>query len=91
VKWDTRFQAAIPVQERVAVTLQFWATGDSFTCMQYLFQISKQTISQIVPEVCQAIAKALMENTQVKKCVLYRAHSFAYKINGLENQNKICN
>jgi len=69
----------------VAVTLQFCATGDSYTHLQYLFQISKQTISQIVPEVCQAIAKALIENTQAKNCVLYRAHDFAHKISGLEH------
>jgi len=41
-------------------------------------------MSQTVPEVCQAIAKALTENIQVKNCVLYRAHCFAHKINGFE-------
>ena len=81
---DTRFQAAILIQERLTVPLQFWGRGDSYTRLQYLFQISKQPISQIVPEVCQAIAKALIENTQVKNCVLHRAHGFAHKINGVE-------
>jgi hypothetical protein len=66
VKMSARFRAAIPLPERLAVTLRFWATGNSYTRLQYLFQIYKQTISQIVPKVCQAIVEALMENIQVK-------------------------
>jgi len=81
---DTRFRAAILVQEKLAVTLQFWATGDSYTHLQYLSQISKQTARQNVTEVRQAIAKALTENTQVKNYVLHTAHSLAHKIDGLE-------
>ena len=84
VKLDTRFRAAIPVQERLEVTLRFLATGDLYIRLQYLFQISKRTISKIVPEVCQAIIEALMENIQVKNYVLYRAHCFTHKIDGLE-------
>jgi len=64
VKKDTRFRAAIPRQDRLVVTLRFWATGNSYTHLQYLSQISKQC--QIVPKVCEGIVEALMENKEVK-------------------------
>ena len=85
MKRHTRFRAANPVQERLAVTLRFLAKGDSYTHLQRLFQISKQTDRQTEPEVCHATVEALMENTQIKKCVLCRANCFELKIDGLEH------
>jgi hypothetical protein len=71
VKMGTRFRVSVPIQERLAVTLRFLATSDSYTSLQYLFQISKQAISQIVSEVYQAIVEALKENTQVRRlCIV---------------------
>jgi hypothetical protein len=49
-KKDTTYRAAVPVEEIVTVSLRFSATGDSYTSLQYLFKISKQAFSQIIPE-----------------------------------------
>nr|CAH7769119.1 unnamed protein product [Callosobruchus chinensis] len=64
-KMDTKFRKAIPVQDRLAITLRFLATGNSFTSLQYLFNVSKQRISIIIEETCNALIQALKEQIKV--------------------------
>lgn len=65
IKQDTNMRKAIPIQERLAVTLRFLATSDSFVSLEYLFRISHQSISLIVPEVCLAIIDELKDEIKV--------------------------
>ncbi|KAL0861277.1 hypothetical protein ABMA27_008838 [Loxostege sticticalis] len=68
-KMNTNFREAITARERLSVTLRFLATGDSYTSLQYLFRISKQSISTIIIEVCDAIIKALKDHVKFSYCV----------------------
>lgn len=65
-KEDTRFRKAIPPNERLALTLRFLATGDSFASLALLFRISKSAISSIIPEVCTAIIEKLQDYIKVR-------------------------
>lgn len=51
----TMMRKAISASERVALTLRFRAPGESFSSLEYQFQISKQAISYIVFEVYSGI------------------------------------
>ena len=53
---------AISPGERLAVTLRFLATGESFSSLQYQFRISAASLSIFVPEVCQAVSQVLKDD-----------------------------
>uniref|UniRef100_A0A2S2Q4X3 Nuclease HARBI1 n=1 Tax=Sipha flava TaxID=143950 RepID=A0A2S2Q4X3_9HEMI len=48
VKTETILREPIWVKDRLAVTLRFLATDESFTSLQHLLKMSKQVISNIV-------------------------------------------
>lgn len=62
----SNFRAPISAQDRLAITLRYLSSGDSYTSLQYTFRVSKQSISGIVPEVCSAIIEELKENIKVR-------------------------
>ena len=42
---------------RLAMTLPYLATSDSYTSLQYGFRVARSTISLIVPKICEAIIR----------------------------------
>ncbi|XP_053982794.1 uncharacterized protein LOC128878533 [Hylaeus volcanicus] len=70
---DTFFRQSISITDRLLITLRFLATRDSFQSLSYMFRVSKQCISLIVPDVCEALIDALKdvvkEKTNFPRCV----------------------
>ena len=59
VKRNTRMRSPISSSERLALTLRFLATGETFRSLEFQFRVSRTAISYIVLEVCQAILSEL--------------------------------
>ena len=58
---DTLMRPCISPEQRLCATLRFLATGRSYTDMQYCTRISKSSLSNLIPETCQAIYDVLRE------------------------------
>ncbi|XP_048252576.1 protein ANTAGONIST OF LIKE HETEROCHROMATIN PROTEIN 1-like [Haliotis rufescens] len=56
---DTRLRKSISPRERLAVTLRYLATGESFTSLSYNYRIGATTIGLIVKDVCAAIRQTM--------------------------------
>lgn len=61
-KQDTFMRKALEPGLRLALTLRYLATGDSYMSLQYNFRVSNNAISAIVPETCEAIIAELQED-----------------------------
>lgn len=60
-KKDTRFRKALEPGLKLAITLRFLATGDSFKTLMYGFRVASNTICKFIPLVCEAIVDAYAE------------------------------
>lgn len=49
--------------ERLIVTLRFIDIKDSYQSLSYPFKMSKQVISKIIPDVCDALNKVWLTKT----------------------------
>lgn len=58
-KCDTMLRAAISPKEKLAVTLRFLATGESFQSLEYQTRLSRRIISEAVNDTCSAIYKRM--------------------------------
>ena len=59
-KEDTVMRSAIPVEQRVALTLWLLATNSDYRTVGHLFGVSKPTVCVITKEVCAAIVNVLL-------------------------------
>lgn len=66
-KQSTQLREAIPSEIKLAITLRFLATGDNFMSLSFLFKVSKQFISAMLPDVLKAIIKVLKDYVKVSK------------------------
>lgn len=62
---DTNMRCAIPARIKLQTVLYFLATGSSLRTLQHIYRLGKSTISDFIPEVCDAIYEALKEFIQV--------------------------
>ena len=60
-KKSTLMRKPLSVEEKLAVTLRFLATGESYESLQYQFRIHRTTIALFIPFVCRKIYECLKE------------------------------
>ena len=65
-KTDTFFRKALDPGLKIAVTLRYMATGESYRSLSFAFRVGHNTISLFVPQVCKAITEEYMG--EVMKC-----------------------
>ncbi|XP_046573230.1 uncharacterized protein LOC124281247 [Haliotis rubra] len=61
-KADTPMRDSIPPGEKLAITLRYLATGDSYKSLEFLYRVPKNTICNFVPQVCVAIYETLKKD-----------------------------
>lgn len=62
---DTNMREALTVEEKLAVTLRYLATGRSFEDLKFSALMGSRTISNVVMETCEAIIYVLKDYMKV--------------------------
>ena len=60
---NTNMREAIPPGEKLALTLGFFATGQSYSSLEYQFRISLSAVAHIVPQKCAKLSIMLSKNS----------------------------
>ena len=60
-KQNTKLRKCISVENKLAVTLRYIATGETFTSLHYQFRMGISTISTFIPIVLNAIYSVLKD------------------------------
>lgn len=61
-KETTRLRKPIAAEQKLAITIRYLATGESFESLMYQYRVHESTISKFIPEVCRAIFETLKDH-----------------------------
>lgn len=64
-KQNTHMRSSISSKLRLAITLRYLASGNSYKSLEFLSRVSRITIGHFVPEVCNAIIASLKDHLKV--------------------------
>jgi hypothetical protein len=64
-KQNTSFIESVPAEMKLAITIRYLVTGDSFMSLMYLFKVLKQFTSSMLPGVLKAIIESLQDYVKV--------------------------
>ena len=65
-KTDTHLRKALPADLKLAVTLRYLSTGNTYKEMMYQFCVPQNTISIFISEVCNALMDELQDESMPK-------------------------
>ena len=54
---DMFMRRPLEVGERIAITLRYLTTGETFRSLAFQFRLGNSTVSQLIPQVCEAIIR----------------------------------
>lgn len=75
---DTNMRAAISVEDKLAVTLRYLATGRNFEDLKFSALMGPRTISYAVMETCEALIYILKDYMKVSVPIIFYIFLFLY-------------